>query len=72
MNKCTGDYIFQIDADEIPSEVLIDNLPQILEENDIDVIMVPRINTVEGLTDAHVAKWRWQVNEIYYLEESGA
>jgi glycosyltransferase involved in cell wall biosynthesis len=63
MNKCTGDYIFQIDADEIPSEVLIVNLPQILEENDIDVIMVPRINTVEGLTDAHVAKWRWQVNE---------
>jgi len=60
---CTGDYIFQIDADEIPSEVLIDNLPQILEENDIDVIMVPRINTVEGLTEAHVAKWRWQVNE---------
>jgi glycosyltransferase involved in cell wall biosynthesis len=60
---CTGDYIFQIDADEIPSEVLIDNLPQILEENDIDVIMVPRINTVEGLTEAHVAKWHWQVNE---------
>lgn len=63
MDKCTGDYIFQIDADEIPSEVLIDNLPHILEENDIDVIMVPRINTVEGLTDAHVAKWHWQVNE---------
>lgn len=63
MDKCTGDYIFQIDADEIPSEVLIDNLPQILEQNDIDVIMVPRINTVEGLTEAHVAKWRWQVNE---------
>lgn len=63
MDKCTGDYIFQIDADEIPSEVLIDNLPHILEENDIDVIMVPRINTVEGLTDAHVANWGWQVNE---------
>lgn len=61
--QCVGDYVFQIDADEIPSEVLIDNLPQILEQNDIDVIMVPRINTVEGLTDAHVAKWRWQVNE---------
>lgn len=61
--QCIGDYVFQIDADEIPSEVLIDNLPQILEQNDIDVIMVPRINTVEGLTEAHVAKWSWQVNE---------
>ena len=61
--QCAGDYVFQIDADEIPSEVLIDNLPQILEQNDIDVIMVPRINTVEGLTEAHVAKWRWHINE---------
>jgi hypothetical protein len=60
---CSGDYVFQIDADEIPSEVLIDNLPQILEQNDIDVIMVPRINTVDGLTEAHISKWRWQVNE---------
>jgi hypothetical protein len=62
-SMCNGDYIFQIDADEIPHEVLIENLPNILEENDIDVILVPRVNTVEGLTDEHIQKWGWQVNE---------
>ncbi len=25
-SKCTGDYIFQIDADEIPEEFLVQNL----------------------------------------------
>ncbi|NBQ96823.1 MAG: glycosyltransferase [Microbacteriaceae bacterium] len=60
---CKGDYIFQIDADEIPDENLIDILPAMLEENnEIDVFLVPRINTVEGLTAEHVAKWRWNVN----------
>ncbi len=61
---CTGDYIFQIDADEIPHEKLIEVLPEILEENiECDVIMVPRVNTVEGLTPEHIQKWGWRVNE---------
>ena len=60
---CTGDYIFQIDADEIPSEFLIDKLPTILENNQVDMFLVPRVNTVEGLTEEYVKKWRWNVNE---------
>lgn len=61
---CSGDYIFQIDADEIPDKSLIDNLPLILEANpDNEVYLVPRINTVEGLTQEHINKWRWNVNE---------
>lgn len=61
---CSGDYIFQIDADEIPHEKLIEVLPEILEENiECDVIMVPRVNTVEGLTPEHIQKWGWRVNE---------
>jgi hypothetical protein len=30
---CTGDYIFQIDADEIPTKTLIDYLPDIIDGN---------------------------------------
>ena len=60
---CTGDYIFQIDADEMPSEFLIDKLPTILENNQVDMFLVPRVNTVEGLTEEYVKKWRWNVNE---------
>ena len=60
---CSGDYIFQIDADEYPHEVLMDNIHQILEHNDVDVVLVPRVNTVEGLTDSHIFKWGWNVND---------
>jgi hypothetical protein len=60
---CTGDFIFQIDADEIPCTSIIESLPMILKDNpEVDVYLVPRVNTVEGLTDAHIQKWRWNVN----------
>jgi hypothetical protein len=63
-SHCTKDYIFQIDADELPTEELIDQLPYILEINhEVDVFLVPRINTVEGLTQEHIRQWRWNVNE---------
>ena len=62
--SCKGDYIFNIDADEIPNEYLIENLPSLLETNpEVDMFRVPRVNTVEGLTEEHIKKWGWNVNE---------
>tara|TARA_A100001201_G_scaffold99244_2_gene85394 strand:+ start:2608 stop:3228 length:621 start_codon:yes stop_codon:yes gene_type:complete len=62
-NMCTGDYIFNLDADELPHKSLIKNIKSILESNPtIDLYWVPRVNTVEGLTPEHVSKWRWVVN----------
>ena len=61
---CSGDYIFQIDADEVPNPILINNIHSILETNpEVDVYHVPRVNTVEGLTDEHIKKWSWRVND---------
>ena len=61
---CSGDYIFQIDADEIPNDYLIQALPEILKMNPKnEVFLVPRVNTVSGLTTEHVQKWRWNVDE---------
>ncbi len=63
-SKCTKDWIFNIDADEYPNEVLIDNIHSILEANNsVDIIAVPRINKVLGLTDDHVIKWGWKTDE---------
>jgi len=63
-NMCSGDYIFNLDADELPHKHLITNIKPILEANpSIDLYWVPRVNTVEGLTDAHVRAWGWDVNE---------
>ena len=61
---CSGDYIFNLDADELPNKWLMKNIKEILESNpSIDLYWVPRINTVEGLTQEHIQKWGWQVNE---------
>jgi hypothetical protein len=61
---CKGDYIFNIDADEMPSENLIKYIPEIIEQNfEVLVYALPRINTVEGLTQDHIQKWGWNVNE---------
>jgi hypothetical protein len=61
---CSGDYIFQLDADELVSHAFIEVLPELLEENsDCDLFWVPRRNIVLGLTQAHIDKWGWNVNE---------
>lgn len=61
---CTGTYIFQIDADEVPHKNLLKQLPNILQANyQVDMLRVPRVNTVEGLTQEHIDKWGWNVNE---------
>ena len=63
-NFSQGDFIFQIDADEMPSIELINNLRPLLESNpDNEVYLVPRINTVDGLTTEHIIKWGWKLDE---------
>jgi hypothetical protein len=65
---CNGNYIFQIDADEYPSEDLIQALPEIIELNpEMDIYLVPRVNTVEGLTPEHIAKWGWNVTDTGWV-----
>jgi hypothetical protein len=67
-NHANGMFIFQIDADEMPSEYLVENLEFFLESNkEVDLFFVPRINTVEGLTDEHIKKWGWKVNELGWV-----
>ena len=61
---CDGDYIFQIDADEMIDDYVCRLLPQVLEINPgVDVMLVPRINTVEGMNQDHMQQWGWAVNE---------
>ena len=65
---CSGDYIFQIDADELPHTKLMESLPEILEKNSHnDVFLVPRVNTVEGILDEHINKWGWRLNEKKWI-----
>lgn len=64
IENSNGDYIFHIDADEYPNKVLLQQLKQILEMNDgVDLIWIPRVNTIEGMQDEHIRRWGWRVNE---------
>tara|TARA_Y100000593_G_scaffold57224_1_gene106522 strand:+ start:4338 stop:4958 length:621 start_codon:yes stop_codon:yes gene_type:complete len=61
---CTGDYIFNLDADELPNKELVKNIKEILSLNpEIELFWIPRVNTVEGITQEHINKWGWNVNE---------
>jgi len=63
-SKCTGDYILQLDADELVNPEFINILPEVLSLNkEVDLFVMPRINTVEGLTQEWIDKWHWNVNE---------
>tara|TARA_Y100001972_G_scaffold123380_1_gene170551 strand:+ start:36 stop:671 length:636 start_codon:yes stop_codon:yes gene_type:complete len=63
-DNCSGDYIFQIDADEYPEEYLMDTIEWVINNNPkTDIFWVPRINKVEGLTQEHINKWGWNVDD---------
>jgi hypothetical protein len=65
---CSGDYIFQIDADELPNKELLEALPSILSTSESDVILTPRVNTVEGITPQHLEMWGWKQNEQGWVQ----
>jgi len=68
IENSTGDYIFHIDADEQPHETLLQQLKQIIEMNDgVDLIYVPRVNTIDGITEHQIQKWGWRVNAPYEI-----
>lgn len=61
--KCKGDYIFQIDGDELPPITLLgDNLKAIIESNpEVELIYVPRINDYKGVKEEHARQWGWRL-----------
>ena len=63
IEKSSGDYIFHIDADEYPNEILLQQLKEILTINYVDLIWIPRVNTIDGMTQEDVQKWGWRVTE---------
>lgn len=62
---CGKKWIFNIDADEMPSGFLLENIRDILGHNqDIDLIIVPRWNTVNGITSRHINLWGWRNDDL--------
>jgi glycosyltransferase involved in cell wall biosynthesis len=62
-SKCNGKYIFQVDADEKFNQNLLTYLHDIIDNNDIDLYMIPRVNIVNGLTEQDIRGWGWRIND---------
>ena len=63
IENSSGDYVFHIDADEYPHEILLQQLKQILTINDVDLVWIPRVNTIDGMKEEHIKRWGWKVTE---------
>jgi glycosyltransferase involved in cell wall biosynthesis len=65
---CSGDWIFQLDGDEMPPESLLgENLKSIIGSNpDVELIWVPRINDQRGVTEEDAKEFGWG---LVYLPE---
>lgn len=66
---CNGDFVYQIDADELISQYMVENLHMIIETNsEIDLFFVPRINVVENITKEDIDRWNWKQNENGWIQ----
>ena len=63
---CSGDYIVNLDADELPSEGLMDKLRQLqlyMDKDELpEVMIIPRANYVNGITMSHISMWGWSMD----------
>jgi glycosyltransferase involved in cell wall biosynthesis len=60
---CSGDYSFNLDADEMISRWFMADIHEILEGNPVDLIFLPRVNTVKGITEEHCRMYGYTINE---------
>lgn len=63
IEKCKGDFIMQLDGDELPPDSLLgENLHELIESNpSIEAYAIPRLNVFNGVTDAEAIRWGWRL-----------
>ncbi len=63
-DMATGDYIFGIDADEMPQETLIKNMKRVIDDTGAEIIGVPRMNIHPGITQEFIDRYKIKMNNI--------
>tara|TARA_B100000902_G_scaffold394468_1_gene450875 strand:+ start:1245 stop:1898 length:654 start_codon:yes stop_codon:yes gene_type:complete len=67
LSKCTGDYIFIIDPDEMPTEKLIKMIKNGIVDTGAELIRIPRINIHPGYTEEWIKQCNFSVNEVGWI-----
>ena len=66
ISLCKGDFIFQLDADEYPTDILLENINEILKSNsNNECIWLPRLNIFHGVTQEDINMWGWKFDGKY-------
>lgn len=64
IEQCKGEWIFQLDADEVPTDDLLENINLIIESNSSsEVLWLPRLNYFLGVTEQDVQMWGWKFHD---------
>ena len=64
IEQCKGQWIFQLDGDECPTDLLLENIDIVLESNEAnEVIWLPRMNFFIGVTQADANQWGWRLHD---------
>ena len=64
IEQCKGTWIFQLDGDEYPTDLLLENIDVVLESNaDNEVLWLPRLNYFVGVTELDVKTWGWNYQD---------
>jgi len=64
IEQCKGNWIFQLDGDEYPTDLLLENIDVVLESNaDNEVLWLPRLNYFVGVTELDVKTWGWNYQD---------
>lgn len=64
IEQCSGKWIFQLDADEVPTDGLLQHIDAILEANDnSEVVWIPRCNYFLGVTQQDIDDWGWRMHK---------
>jgi len=60
IKNCSGEYIFLLDPDEQVHPRMLANLKLLLLENqEVEMFRVPRVNVVIGVTEEYIREQRW-------------
>ena len=65
-SETSGDYIFQLNANEMPTESMIKKIKIVLMEKQCDAFFVPRINIYPGITEEYL-----HLNKDLKVNEAG-
>ena len=66
-SHCSKKYIFQIDADELLGEGLLNHIKEFISLNPADSYLIPRINVIlnkDENFDKKVKDWNWRINKF--------